>query len=90
MKMGGSMMPTFGMMGMGRDFYGERLARMGVEGASSGRRAFTDPAVSLGAGLRIDLGSRLDLRPDGRALVVISGGETHTVGVFTVNVGYRF
>ena len=100
MNMGGSMMPTFGMMGMGwaapntpwnfgqmPHFYGARLAKLGVEG---GRRSFTDPAVSLGAGLRIDLGSHLDLRPDGRALVVTSGGDTYTVGVFTVNLGYRF
>ena len=103
MNMSGSMMGSFGMMGMGGPapnaqwnfgqmphFYGERLARMGLDGSALGRRSFTDPAVSLGAGLRIDLGSHLDLRPDGRALVVTSGGDTYTVGVLTVNLGYRF
>ncbi len=30
------------------------------------------------------------VRPDARALIVFADGETHTVGVFVVHVGYRF
>jgi hypothetical protein len=105
MNMGGSMMGTYGMMGMGGwvpadttwnygqmpHFYGRRLADpTGQPGPYYGDRSFTDPAISLGGGIRIDLGSRLYLRPDARALVVTSDGDTRTVGLFTVNLGYRF
>ncbi len=104
MNMGGSMMSGPGMMGSGSGwdgsawtygqmphFYGRRIAS-GTDTTApySGGRSFTDPAISLGAGIRIDLGSRLDLRPDARALLVVSGGDTSTVGVFSVSFGYRF
>jgi hypothetical protein len=72
-------------------FYGARLAgQPGAQEPYDGQRSFTDPVVSLGGGLRIDLGSRLYLRPDARALVVVSSDETNTFGLFTVNFGYRF
>ena len=104
MDMGGSMMSGFGMMGVDSmpagtawnygqmpHFYGRRLADgTPNQGPFYGNRSFTDPAISLGGGIRIDLGSRLYLRPDARALVVTSSGDTNTVGVFTVNLGYRF
>lgn len=103
MDMGGSMMGGSGMMGMGwpgadqwdfgqmPHFYGARLAdQPGAQEPHYGQRSFTDPVVSLGGGVRVDLGSRLYLRPDARALVVVSGGETSTFGLFTVNFGYRF
>jgi len=104
MNMGGSMMDGFGMMGLGSapgstpwdygqmpHYYGSRLANgAGTQGPYYGDRSFTDPAISLGGGIRIDVGSRLYLRPDARALVVTSSGRTNTVGVFTVNLGYRF
>ncbi len=104
MNMGGSMMDNFGMMGLDSapagapwnygqmpHFYGGRLAdRAGRQGPAYGQRSFTDPVVSLGGGIRIDLGSRLHLRPDARALVIASRGETSTFGLFTVNLGYRF
>jgi hypothetical protein len=76
----------FGQMPM---FYASRLGMRGQD-QPFGRESFTDPAVSLGGGIRIDLGSRLSLRPDARALVVASSGESYTVGVFTINLGYRF
>lgn len=103
MDRGGSMMGGSGMMGMGwtgadqwdfgqmPHFYGARLAgQPGAQEPYDGQRSFTDPVVSLGGGLRIDLGSRLYLRPDARALVVVSSDETNTFGLFTVNFGYRF
>jgi hypothetical protein len=104
MNMGGSMMGGYGMMGMGSwdstaqwdygqmpHFYGARLA--GQQGGSrpyDGRASFTDPVVSLGGGIRIDVGSHLYLRPDLRALVVVSESDASTSGLFTVNLGYRF
>lgn len=80
---------NYGAMPM---FYGSRMGAvsLGPDGRPFGQRSFTDPAVSVGAGLRIDLGSRLVLRPDGRALFVLADGASRTVGVFTVNVGYAF
>ncbi len=100
MDMGGSMMGGVGMMGgMGSwnptaqwdygqmpHFYGGRLAGQPYDG----QRSFTDPVVSLGGGIRVDIGSRLYLRPDLRALVVLSGGDASTSGLFTLNLGYRF
>jgi hypothetical protein len=103
MDMGGSMMGGSGMMGMGwtgadqwdfgqmPHFYGARLAdQPGAQQPYYGQRSFTDPVVSIGGGIRIDLGSQLYLRPDVRALMVVSGGETSTSSLFTVNFGYRF
>lgn len=98
-SMGGMM--GYGMMGWGTGassygvsmpmFYTDRLAgRPGWQSQGFGGASFTDPAVNLGGGLRVDLGSRVFLRPDARALIVTAEGDTHTVGVFTVNVGYGF
>jgi hypothetical protein len=53
-------------------------------------QGFTDPAVSVGGGLRLDLTNRVYVRPDIRAVRVISGGDTYTVGSVTLSVGYRF
>lgn len=63
--------------------------RAGLRSPSGGRHEAALDAC-LGGGIRIDLGSRLYLRPDLRALVVVSGGEADTSGLFTVNLGYRF
>jgi hypothetical protein len=53
-------------------------------------RSFTDPAMSLGAGVRFNVTQHLMVRPDIRALVVFANGETDTVGLFGVQLGYRF
>ena len=72
-------------------FYARRLG--GVTPPVDGRwttRSFTDPMVSVGGGVRIDLGRRFFLRPDARALVVFGDGETHTVGMLNIGVGIKF
>jgi hypothetical protein len=46
--------------------------------------------VSLGGGVRLNLTEHLVLRPDARAVVVFAEGDTHTIGVFTANLAYRF
>jgi hypothetical protein len=72
-------------------FYARRLGPMGVPvGGAWETRSFTDPAVSMGGGLRFNLTEYLMVRPDIRALVVFADGNTHTVGVFGMQVGYRF
>lgn len=72
-------------------FYVNRLGPMTVPtGGRWGMRTFTDPALTLGGGVRLDLGRHLSVRPDARALVVIGGGDTYTTAIVSFNVGYRF
>jgi opacity protein-like surface antigen len=82
-----------GSWGVGRmpAFYGRRLGPMAVPpGGAWDGRSFTDPAVSVGGGVRFNVHERLMVRPEARALVVFADGDTHTVGVFRVQLGYRF
>jgi hypothetical protein len=53
-------------------------------------RSFMDPAMSVGGGLRFNVNEHLMVRPDIRALIVFADGDTHTLGVFGVQLGYRF
>jgi hypothetical protein len=53
-------------------------------------RTFTDPAVAMGGGVRFNVNEHLMVRPEIRALVVFAHGATHTLGVFGVQLGYRF
>lgn len=55
-----------------------------------GRASSTDPALSIGGGIRIDLGHNLYLSPDARALVVFRDADTRTIGTLHVGLGYRF
>ena len=56
----------------------------------SGRRSFDDPALNLGAGMRIRLGKRWSLRQDARAQLVMRDGEVYSVGLFTIQAGRGF
>jgi hypothetical protein len=78
-------------------FYGmrllERMAAAWQPMAGSGPRmheSFTDPAISVGGGVRIDLGERLVARPDARLLMVLRDGRSQQIGQFTVDLGFRF
>lgn len=85
--------PSAGFWGVGEmpRFYGQRLGMMVVPMSGTwGTRTFTDPAVSVGGGVRFNLAPHLEVRPDARAIVVLDGGQSYTVGVFGVNLGYRF
>ena len=53
-------------------------------------QGFTDPAESVGGGLRLDLTNHLYVRPDVRALTIFGGGDTYSIGSITFSVGYRF
>jgi len=73
------------------NFYARRLGALAFpSGGAWETRAFTDPAVNIGGGLRFNVSERLMVRPDARALVVFGDGETHTLGVVVVHVAYRF
>lgn len=72
-------------------FYAGRLGALTFpRGGAWGTRSFTDPAVTLGGGLRFDIGEHLVVRPDARAVLVLADGDTHTLGVFVLHVGFRF
>lgn len=72
-------------------FYAARLGPLVVpENGRWGTRAFTDPALTLGGGVRLDLTRHLSVRPDLRAVAVISGGDAEVVTLFSFHVGYRF
>jgi hypothetical protein len=72
-------------------FYQQRMGvmRMGQDGRW-GMRSFTDPALSVGGGVRFNVSERLYIRPDARALVVVGDGDTHTIGTFTIGLGMTF
>jgi hypothetical protein len=73
------------------NFYARRLGPLAFpRGGAWEARTFTDPAASIGGGLRFNISERLMIRPDARALVIFADGETHTLGVFVVHLGYRF
>ena len=73
------------------NFYGRRLGVLSVPaGLAWETRTFTDPSLSLGGGVRFDVTNHFIIRPDVRALLVFAEGDTHMVGRFGVNVGYKF
>lgn len=72
-------------------FYTNRLGQMMVPADGRwGTLAFTDPALTLGGGLRLDVTDQLFVRPDVRALVVFDHGNRMVLTTATVGVGYRF
>ena len=72
-------------------FYAQRLGAMSVPADGTWpTRSFTDPALSIGGGVRFNVNEHLMVRPDIRALVVFASGETHTLGVYGIQLGYRF
>jgi hypothetical protein len=73
------------------DFYARRLGPLAFpQGGAWETRTFTDPALSVGGGLRFNVSERLMVRPDAQALIIFADGDTHTLGVFVVHLAYRF
>ena len=85
-------LPGFQGFGQMPAMYAERLRSMIWPPPRDGwgRRSFTDPAMTIGGGVRLDLTPHLSLRPDARAVVVFGGRRSSTLGMFSLNVGYRF
>ena len=72
-------------------FYVNRLGQMIVPANRQwGMRSFTDPALTVGGGVRLDISPRFYVRPDVRALVVFANGERLTLTTMTFGFGYRF
>jgi hypothetical protein len=71
-------------------FYGDRTADDIALRGRNGVLAFNDPAVSLGAGMRVRLGRRWSMRQDARAQLVMRNGQVYALGVFTIQVGRGF
>ena len=61
-----------------------RLARAGA------RVTLLEAAPIPGGGVRLDITEKVYVKPDARALLVVGGGDTYTVGSFSVSLGYRF
>lgn len=71
-------------------FYANRLGQMTVPvNGHWGMRSFTDPALTFGGGIRLDVTERIYVRPDVRALVVFGNGDRLTLMTMTFAVGYR-
>lgn len=72
-------------------FYANRLGTMTVAANGQwGMRSFTDPAMALGGGLKLNLTTRVYVAPDVRGLVVFSGHQHSTSVTMNVGFGVRF
>ena len=75
--------------GQAPDFYGGRLAdAIAREGRTN--VSFSDPTLTIGAGIWVRLGRSWSIRQDARAQVIVRSGTAYTVGVFTLQVGRGF
>lgn len=64
-----------------------RQARPDGQGAMHG---FSDPAISVGGGVRMAITERVYFRPEVRAVVLFADGRSAATGLFTIGLGYRF
>jgi hypothetical protein len=71
-------------------FYRDRVETVIAREGSSGSRSFNDPALSVGAGVRIRLSRSWSARQDVRARLLMRSGEVYTVWVFTIDLGRGF
>jgi len=67
-------------------FYGKRLQGSALPASTT----FNDPAVTLGANLRISLTRHTSIQPAVEALVVLDGGDAYVLTTATVSLVYRF
>lgn len=82
--------PTFNPSHM-PEFYTNRLGQMTVPADGRwGMRSFTDPALTVGGGMRFDVTERFYVKPDVRALVMFAKNDRLTLTTMTVGFGYRF
>lgn len=86
---GGTAMCPYGNM---PTFYGRRLGAMNTPGIGGTwpTRTFTDPAVHLGGGVRINLTPNVFIRPEVRGLFVVADNAVESLGAVSAAFGYRF
>jgi hypothetical protein len=69
-------------------FYGRRI---GAPGPGQRREfSFTDPAVAMGAGLAVQLGRHLSVRPEVEAITAWRGSRAFLTTGMAVHVAYHF
>lgn len=68
-------------------FYSDRVETLIAQEGRSGSRSFNDPALSVGAGVRIRVGRSWSARQDARALLLIRSGRVYPVWVLTIHLG---
>ena len=71
-------------------FYSDRVENLIAREGRSGSRSFNDPALSVGAGVRIRLGRNWSAREDARAQLLMRSGEIYLVWVFSIHLGRGF
>jgi hypothetical protein len=71
-------------------FYADRVESLIAREGRSGSRSFSDPALSVGAGVRIHLGRGWSARQDVRAQLLMRSGEVYPMWVFTIHIGRGF
>lgn len=72
-------------------FYANRVGQMMVPADGRwGMRSFTDPALTLGGGIRLDITDRISVRPDLRALIAFANSDRLVLTTMAVGFGYRF
>lgn len=71
-------------------FYADRVAAGIASEGRTGVLTFADPAVGLGAGMRVRLGRAWAMRQDARVQLVMRNGDVYALGAFTVQVGRDF
>lgn len=71
-------------------FYSDRVETGIAREGRTGSLSFNDPALSVGAGVRIRLGRGWSARQDARAQLLMRSGEVYAVWVFTIHLGRGF
>lgn len=71
-------------------FYGDRLQALIARDGRTGRASFSDPALTLGTGVRVRLGRSWLAGQDARALLILRSGSVYTLWVVTIHLGRAF
>jgi hypothetical protein len=71
-------------------FYGDRLQTVIARDGRTGRARFSDPALTLGTGVRVRLGRGWLVGEDARALLVLRNGSVYTLWAVTIHLGRAF
>ena len=71
-------------------FYGDRVGAVVVREGRTGALSFNDPALALGAGVRVRVGRAWSMRQDARAQLVMRNGDVYPVWLITLQLGRGF
>jgi hypothetical protein len=71
-------------------FYGDRVQTLIARDGRTGRASFSDPALTLGAGVRVRLGRSWLAGQDARALLIMRSGSVYTLWTVTIHLGRSF